>query len=132
MKNITLTPDALKRIHNGEQQTQDRSTLSIRDIEHALSVTGGSRALADKIFSALQKELPKQLDSMQKHAAECNWDELWNIAHRMHGSTAVCGVPALNQAVEKLEHTIRTGTSEEKHHSLEQVAYEIDRILQIE
>jgi two-component system sensor histidine kinase BarA len=115
--------------HNNKPKNQNKSTLPIRDHEHALSVAGGSKALADKMFSALQKELPNQLYSMQKQAIEGNYDELWNIAHRMHGSTAICGVPALNQAVETLEKTIKKGTDEEKHYHLKQVANEISRVL---
>jgi len=129
MKNTTPTSNASIKNHDGELQLQDKSALSIRDLEHALSVAGGSRALVDKMFVALQKELPQQLDSMQQQAAESNWGELWHMAHRMHGSTAVCGVPALNQAVAKLEQAISSGTLAEKCYQLEQVAYEIDRVL---
>ena len=111
---------------------QSEPALTIRNIEHALSVAGGSKTLADKMFSALQIELPQQLDAMQKQAADNNWDELWNITHRIHGSTAICGVPALNQAVADLEQAIKTGTAEEKHHNLKQVANEIDRVLHCE
>jgi len=106
------------------------NNLPIRDIAHALAVAGGSKKLADKIFFELKQELPKQLTAMQQHATASNWDELWHIAHRIHGSTAICGVPALNQAVEKLEHAVKTETTEERHHNLKQVACEIDRLLQ--
>ncbi len=111
-----------------EPQPQRELSLPLRDIEHALSVAGGSRRLADKLFFALQQELPKQLDSMRRQAAEHGWDELWNLAHRMHGSTALCGVPALNQAVEKLEHAARSKRPEEIDRRLEQVAAEISRL----
>jgi len=127
---ITSTSDNSANTHNKEPKKQDKTALPIRDHEHALSVAGGSKALADKMFSALQKELPKQLDSMQKQATEGDDDKLWNIAHRMHGSTAICGVPALNQAVATLEQTIKKGTDEEKYYHLKQVANEIDRVLQ--
>jgi len=114
---------------NKKIENNDQATLPRRDYKHALSVSGGSEALADKMFSALQKELPKQLTSMQKLAADGDYDALWNIAHRMHGSTAICGVPALNQAVAMLEKTIKSGTNEEKQLCLKQVAHEINRLL---
>ncbi len=122
MKNIPLTSSVM------EQQSHRASSLPVRDMEHALNVAGGSKRLADKIFFELQQELPKQLDSMRQQAAENNRDALWNIAHRMHGSTALCGVPALNQAVEKLEHAIKGARAEEIDRELEQVAAEINRL----
>ncbi|GEM_PF-2442157 len=111
-----------------EPQPRGESSLPLRDIEHALSVAGGSSRLADKIFFALQQELPKQLDCMRRQAAENSRDELWNLAHQMHGSTAMCGVPALNQAVEKLVHAARSARPEEIEQRLEQVAAEISRL----
>ena len=105
------------------------NNLPIRDTAHALAVAGGSKKLADKIFFELTQMLPKQLTVMQQHAAASNWDELWHVAHRIHGATAICGVPALNQAMEKLEHAVKIEMAEEKHHNLKQVACEIDRLL---
>jgi len=116
-------------VQANSDKPENKTFLPIYDHEHALSVAGGSEALAEKMFSALKVELPKQLNQMQKQAAEDNCDELWNTAHRMHGSTAVCGVPALNQAVAILEQAIKKGTSEEKHYHLERVAAEIQRVL---
>ncbi len=103
--------------------------LPVRDTAHALAVAGGSKKLADKLFFELKQELPKQLTVMQQYATANNWDELWHIAHRIHGSTAICGVPALNQAVEKLEYAAKTEAVEERDHALKQVACEISRLL---
>ncbi len=118
--------------HNNKIKNHSQTTLPIRDHAHALCVAGNSKALADKMFFALKEELPKQLSSMQKLITEGDFDELWNIAHRVHGSTSICGVPALNQAVATLEKTIKNGTNEEKQQHLEGVANEINRILHSE
>ena len=116
-------------VNANNSHPENEIILPVYDHEHALSVAGGSNDLADKMLSAVKCELPKQLDYMQKQAAAGNYDELWNIAHRMHGSTAICGVPALNQAVALLEQAIKEGSNEEKHHHLERVTNEIQRVL---
>lgn len=32
-----------------------------------------------------------------------DWSELWQLAHRLHGAAAVCGVPALYHALNDLQ-----------------------------
>ncbi len=102
--------------------------LPVRDMAHALSVAGGSQQLADKLFLAFLRELPQQLETMRRQAADNDREALWDTAHRMHGSTALCGVPALNRVVSELEHAIKSATPGEIDQALRQVASEVDRL----
>jgi HPt (histidine-containing phosphotransfer) domain-containing protein len=86
--------------------------LPMLDIPHAIEQAGGNSELAKELFTMLLKELP---DLKQKlNQAFNNGDEqgLWDHAHKIHGSTAYCGVPALNKAAKELEETIRAKTND--------------------
>ena len=45
-----------------------------------------------------------QIESIKSCSIGQNWVELAETAHRLRGSTAICGVPALNQLMGQLEH----------------------------
>lgn len=55
----------------------------------------------------LLKELPEQ--KLKLNQAFNNGDEqvLWDHAHKIYGSTAYCGVPALQKAAKELEESIK-------------------------
>ena len=75
----------------------------VRDQAQALRIAGGSAAIAEKLFTDLCAELPDTLSSLQQLVAERDWGELWQLAHRLHGAAAVCGVPGLYHALGDLQ-----------------------------
>ena len=103
--------------------------LPIRDWELALRVAGGNSDLADEMFEQLCQEIPTQLSNIQTQAAAEDWDELVTTAHRLHGSTAVCGVPALNDVIGRLERSARAKNSQELESLLELLDQEVARLL---
>ncbi len=86
----------------------ERRSLPLRDMTQALRIAGESQSVADKLFNELLAELPGVLMALQDAYAEQQWHELWQLAHRLHGSAAVCGVPALHAAVGDLQAVVRT------------------------
>jgi two-component system sensor histidine kinase BarA len=80
-----------------------RTDWPVRDQAQGLRIAGGSTAIADKLFTDLCAELPDTLSTLQQLVAERDWGELWQLAHRLHGAAAVCGVPALYHALGDLQ-----------------------------
>ena len=85
--------------------------LPLLDIPHAIEQAGGNPDLAKELFGMLLKELPDL--KQQLNQAFNNGDEqgLWDHAHKIYGSTAYCGVPALNNAARELEEAIKAKAS---------------------
>ncbi|VAX09305.1 hypothetical protein MNBD_GAMMA25-2368 [hydrothermal vent metagenome] len=84
----------------------------IFDLTTALEQAGGSEALARDLFTMLLNELPTQRESIclafQRVSTEgCALDTLWDPVHKLHGSTAYLGVPALKQAIKAFEDKIK-------------------------
>lgn len=86
--------------------------LPMLDIPHAIDQAGGNPDLAKELFTMLLKELPELKQKLNQ--AFNNGDEqgLRDHAHIIYGSTAYCGVPALQKAAKELEDAIKTQTSD--------------------
>jgi two-component system sensor histidine kinase BarA len=118
--------------HDAREQQSD-AELPLRDMEQALRVTGGSVELAESMFAQLCEELPTQMSIIRSAVATHNHDELISTVHRMHGSSAVCAVPALNDVLERLEaalnkqqHKISTELIEQLEEAVEQLLAYVD------
>lgn len=83
----------------------------ILDKNIAIEKAGGSSDLAKELFSMLLKELP-ELKNLVNMAYQANDPQgFWDHTHKIHGSTAYCGVPALRVAASKLEKSIKADKS---------------------
>ncbi len=103
--------------------------LPVRDIDKALSITGGDRRLADEMLAQLKRELPAHLHTIQTAIKEQDWESLQDTAHKLHGSTSSCGVAALDYAVQQLDNCCREGTLDEAEEHVKLLEHEIDRLL---
>ena len=104
-------------------------SLPIRDIDKALSVTGGDRRLAEEMFKQLLKELPRTYQNIQHSHAQNDWATLREICHKLHGSTTSCGVPALDYTVQQVQAACRNESKDQLKNNLEKLKYEIDRLM---
>ncbi|MEJ2590652.1 MAG: ATP-binding protein, partial [Candidatus Thiodiazotropha sp.] len=111
------------------QAPQAGAPLPDRDIEKALSVTGGDRNLADEMYRQLLHELPVSLSAIEMAFSEQNWRGLWEHTHRLHGSTSSCGVPALDHTVQQLEVACRETISGDCENLIGELRVQIDRLL---
>ncbi|MEJ2692888.1 MAG: ATP-binding protein [Candidatus Thiodiazotropha sp.] len=109
----------------------DSGTPPLRDLDKALSVTGGDQKLANEMFEQLKRELPKHLAAIEAAHAQLDWVSLCEITHKLHGSTSSCGVPALDQAVKKFEVACRDESEERSVQHLKELRHEIDQLLKI-
>ncbi|MFM1891814.1 MAG: hypothetical protein RLZ44_891, partial [Pseudomonadota bacterium] len=105
------------------------NTLPLRDLAQALRIAGGSPSIADKLFQELRAELPGHMVSLQQAYADQDWHEMWQLAHRLHGSAAVCGVPALYAAVDHLQSVVRRQHPPDIARALAALQQQADRLV---
>jgi two-component system sensor histidine kinase BarA len=79
----------------------------ILDIPLAIEQAGGSPELARDLFTLLLNELPDYRDRLHQAFRDNDRQALWEHAHKLHGATVYCGVPALCDAVRQLEEAIK-------------------------
>ncbi|MCB1859751.1 MAG: response regulator [Gammaproteobacteria bacterium] len=96
----------------GSAVTSELVTFPTRDRQAAIQITGGRPQLADELFSRFLVELPGQIAEIRKHARNREWQNLAVAAHKLHGATAICGVPALNHLLKKLQTAAREGAED--------------------
>jgi two-component system sensor histidine kinase BarA len=102
--------------------------LPMLDIPHAIEQAGGNPELAKELFTMLLKDLPDQKRKLNQAFNERDQHALWDHAHKIYGSTAYCGVPALNKAARELEDTIKAKT-DDLADKIQEVNKAIDELL---
>jgi two-component system sensor histidine kinase BarA len=101
----------------------------IRDMEQLLRATGGDQQLAQELFEKFCHELPGELASIKERFDASRLDNLWDIVHRLHGATSMCGVPALDSVVKELETTCKSNDVNEIALLINRLETEIDALL---
>ena len=101
-----LAGRAATQVVSAAPQTIPSKDWPLRDEAQALRIAGGSRGVANKLFTELQADLPNSVAELRQKLDEQDWTELWQLAHRLHGAAAVCGVPALYHALGDLHRAI--------------------------
>jgi two-component system sensor histidine kinase BarA len=81
---------------------------TVVDYAEAIDKAGGNTELAKELFGMLLQELPSLRDQLQAAMEQENLQAIWDHAHKIHGSTAYCGVPVLRQAAGAMETAIKT------------------------
>jgi two-component system sensor histidine kinase BarA len=102
--------------------------LPMLDIPHAIEQAGGNPDLAKELFTMLLKDLPEQKHKLNQAFNEPDQQALWDHTHKIYGSTAYCGVPALNEAARELENTIKAKT-DDLADKIQEVNKAIDQLL---
>ena len=96
----------------------------------ALEQADGNEELAKELFQMLIKELPELRQRLTIAIKENDLQGCWDHAHKIYGSTAYCGVPALREAAQVMEAAVKEedmGRIEENFTALET---EIERLLE--
>ncbi|MCG8486133.1 MAG: ATP-binding protein [Chromatiales bacterium] len=106
--------------------------LPVRDLDKLLAITGGDQQLADEMFKQLCLELPQQLLAIKQFIDQSDWHNLKEIAHKIHGSTSSCGVPALDYKVMEFEKVCKSEEMDRLLISYIQLEHEIERLLKYE
>lgn len=99
------------------------------DKQLGIQQAGGSVDLARELFGMLLKDLPQQQALLNQAYREQQLSALWDHAHKIHGSTAYCGVPHLQAVTRTLEEAIRAENQEQIASALAQVNEAISDLL---
>ena len=87
----------------------------------ALEKANGNSELAKELFTMLINELPNALESIKSANKSNSTQELLDHAHKLHGSTAYCGVSDLKSAANNLESSIKNSTKREIQANIDEV-----------
>ncbi len=102
----------------------------ILDKNQALEQAGGNETLARELFAMLLEELPV-LQAQLAQALESGEQEAqWNPAHKLYGSTAYCGVPALREAARAMEECIKQQDETQLQSCFARLCAEISQLLE--
>ena len=112
-----------------KSSTPETKDLPIRDMQKALSITGGDKKLADDMLKQLKIELPSHLQAIQNAFTDQDWEALREITHKLHGSTSSCGVSALDHAVQQLDSACLDGSVLNQQNLLTNLESEVSRLL---
>ena len=116
-------------------QVRERSESStessrVRDEAQALRITGGSKRIADNLFSQFLEALPGEMAAIGELLEAERWADLWQAVHHLQGAVAVCGVPAFSAALKQLQSCINEENREAAAMAYEQMLGEQRRLLQ--
>jgi len=81
------------------------------DIPQAIEQAGGNPDLAKELFIMLLNELPGQKEKLNQAFARGDNQAIWDHTHKLYGSTAYCGVPALHEATKETKEAIKQQSS---------------------
>jgi len=80
---------------------------TVVDYAEAINKAGGSAELAKELFGMLLQELPGLRDQLEQAIKQADLPAIWDHAHKIHGSTAYCGVPQLRDAACEMESAVK-------------------------
>ena len=106
-----------------------KTMSDIFDKQQALEQAGDDPALAKDLLQMLLAELPELLVKLKDALADNDHTALWDHAHKIHGSTAYCGVPALKAAAYSMEQLIKDEMVAEYFAGVEIIDAEIERLV---
>ena len=97
-------------------------------VEHEVH-PGDGETTADQLFDALLRGLPAAIADMQRQLGGRDWGGLRETAHRLRGSTSVCGVPALHTATVHLHEALAGEDEAEISRRLHEFERQVRRLL---
>jgi HPt (histidine-containing phosphotransfer) domain-containing protein len=108
-----------------------RRHLPVRDENAALRAVGGDAALADELIEALVAQLPGELSLLGSLVGAGDCEGIDDLAHRLRGATAYCGVTALEDALADLSRAAKSCAPERLREAARGVAREVRRLREL-
>ncbi len=99
------------------------------DWEQSLALSNHSSELAEELLMMLKNELPEFNQNIQQTLNEKNYEGLYNLLHKLHGSCCYCGVPRLKEKVMAAENDLKNKDYSELTHKISSVKKEVSTIL---
>jgi len=96
----------------------------------ALEQAAGDEELAKELFGMLLSELPVLKQKLDIAIKENDLKGCWDHAHKIYGSTAYCGVPALKAVAQEMESVVKNEDLGQITENFTLLATEIERLLE--
>lgn len=116
-------------VSEADEQSEEAWQSCPVDRELGIKLAAGRPELADELLALLLTSLEESKEAIQAALKSDKDEDLIDSVHRLHGATRYCGVPDLAQVTEALETQLKAGQEQLIATSLEQLFYEIDRLL---
>ncbi|MGD8639733.1 MAG: response regulator [Gammaproteobacteria bacterium] len=135
ISDISLTRDGTRaqrtdRPYAGATSTTSRKAYIDVD-QYKNKLAQSKKDFAEEMLGLLTKELPHFQKIINEAFNDAAWNAMGEHVHKLHGATAYCNVPALKDAVESLEVSIKKNHSETTIGAkLKVLNMEIDNIMQ--
>jgi two-component system sensor histidine kinase BarA len=100
------------------------------DYQLALEQAAGNEELAKELFEMLLKELPVLKQKLSIAIKENDLQGCWDHAHKIYGSTAYCGVPALRDAAQVMESAVKNENMGQIEANFTALSTEIERLIE--
>lgn len=100
---------------------------SVMNLQEALRLSNGNKALARDMLSKLVQDLPSDAELIVKLYKEQRWSELQERIHHLYGGCCYCGVPELRQAAAELDNLLLGGHTP-PHRELNRLLKAIQRL----
>ncbi|MDR9467134.1 ATP-binding protein [Marinospirillum sp.] len=124
-----FTDKEKRLISDSAEQSEEAWQSCPVDRELGIKLAAGRPELADELLELLLTSLEQSKEAIQAALKSEQDEDLIDAVHRLHGATRYCGVPDLAQITEALETQLKVGQEQLVATSLEQLFYEIDRLL---
>ena len=111
-----------------ETDTPHAAPPALLDKKQALEQAGNNQELACDLFNMLLQELPVLQDQLAQALDSGEPAAMWDPAHKLYGSTAYCGVPALREAARAMEECIKQQQADQLQNCFEHLSREIARL----
>lgn len=102
----------------------------VLDIQLSLEQAAGNEDLAKELFGMLLKELPDLRQKLTIAIRENDLQGCWDHAHRIYGSTAYCGVPALREVARHMETSVKAEDMKQIQENFSRLSREIERVIE--
>ena len=90
---------------------KDDAIETLRDLDEALRIAGGSRELVDDLFAQFCAELPGRMAVIEELSVTGDRQGLREALHQLKGGAAVCAVKPFLAVLEELHQAARSGGS---------------------
>ena len=107
------------------EDKQHSNKTRLEDLEYRLN----KQNLSEQLFNALIRELPEYKRALDQAYSDKNFEELQEVAHKLHGHSSYCNVPMLKSAVMLLERATKKSDEQDIKNCLLSVHDEITLLM---
>lgn len=104
----------------------DKNDPTVLSWEESMQLAGGNESLARDLLTMMLDEFPSLISQLKERLQAGELERVAYFAHKMHGSTAYCGIPALRRETASLEEAIRS----KELHSISESLRAVERAYQ--